>query len=179
MSWREAFSARRRLLAVAVVLPLALGGCNIHPLYGAAAPGDVTVQEKLAGIVVDQVPDRLGHYLVQELGFALDGSGTDKAKPRYRLSITTTESVGSAIVNSINGTATSAYIYGTATYTLKRIGTDEAIYTGVASANATYTRNEQRFASVRAARDAEIRVAEQLAEQIRNRLAAKLATNQG
>ncbi|MFO1150189.1 MAG: LPS assembly lipoprotein LptE [Alsobacter sp.] len=178
MSWREA-PHRRRLLAAALLLPLALGGCNIHPLYGAAAPGDVTTQDKLAGIVIDQVPDRFGHYLVQELGFALDGSGTDSAKARYRLSIKTTESVNSSIVNTITGNATAAYVSGSANYTLTRIGTDEVVYSGSASAIASYTRNEQRFASVRAARDAEIRVAEQLAEQIRNRLAAKLSTTKG
>jgi LPS-assembly lipoprotein len=179
MSSHETLFRRMGLLAPALVLPLLTGGCNIHPLYAAATPGDVSVQEKLAGIVIDQVPDRFGHYLVQELGFELDGSGTDSAKARYRLSIKTTETVGSSIVNTITGTATSAYIYGTANYTLKRIGTDDVIFTGTATANASYSRNEQRFASVRAARDAEIRVAQQLADQIRNRLAAKLASTQG
>jgi LPS-assembly lipoprotein len=42
--------------------------------------------------------------------------------------------------------------------------------------SASYDRFPQRFASVRAARDAEIRVAKLLADQIRTRVAAHLAT---
>jgi LPS-assembly lipoprotein len=176
MSWRESrFPSRRMALAAAFLLPLATAGC-IHPLYG-PSPSGGTVQNDLAAIVIDKVPDRFGHYLVQELGFDLDGSGTGSVTPRYRLSIKTTETVSGSIVSTLNGTATLATIYGTAAFKLTPIDSDEPVLlTDSAAATASYNRNEQRFASVRAARDAEIRVAEQLAEQIRNRIAAKFAT---
>ena len=49
------------------------------------------------------------------------------------------------------------------------------ITTGTATAQATYDRFNQRFATVRAARDAEIRLAKTLAEQVKTRLAATLS----
>ena len=47
---------------------------------------------------------------------------------------------------------------------------------GKAVGNASYDRSQQRFANVRAARDAEIRLARSLAEQIRVRISAALAS---
>ena len=47
---------------------------------------------------------------------------------------------------------------------------------GSATGTATYDRGVQRFATVRAERDAEIRLAKTLAEQIKTRLAAGFAT---
>ncbi len=48
--------------------------------------------------------------------------------------------------------------------------------TGKATATASYDRSAQRFATVRAARDADIRLAKVLSEQIRTRLSAALAS---
>lgn len=173
MSSPDRWSLRRALrLAAVLALPLAAAAC-IHPLYGPTASGE-SMQAKLSGIVIDRVPDRFGHYLVQELGFDLNGSGTE-GKARYRLAITTTESVQSSIVSTITGMATSATLIGNANYVLVETATGQEVLKATAVATASYTRNDQRFASVRAARDAEIRVAEQLAEQIRTRIAARLA----
>ena len=55
------------------------------------------------------------------------------------------------------------------------LGGGDAILTGSAFASASSDRSPQRFAAVRAARDAEIRAARQLAELIRTRVAAGLA----
>jgi LPS-assembly lipoprotein len=49
------------------------------------------------------------------------------------------------------------------------------VLTGVASANASYDRSQQRYNDLRAARDAEIRLARSLADEISLRLAAQLA----
>lgn len=174
MSSPDRWSLRRLArLALVIGLPLPAMGC-IHPLYGPTASGEA-LQTKLSGIVIDRVPDRLGHYLVQELGFDLNGSGTE-GKARYRLALGATETVQSSIVSTVTGLATSATLIGTANYVLTEVTTGKQIVAGSAIATATYTRNDQRFASLRAARDAEIRVAEQLAEQIRTRLAAKLSS---
>ena len=143
-------------------------------MYGPTPSGE-PLQDRLSGIVIDRVPERFGHYLVQELGFNLNGSGTD-GKARYRLAIVTDETVRSTVVNSITGTATSATLVGTATWTLSPAAGGDPILSARDTAFATYNRNEQRFSSIRAARDAEIRVAQQLADQMRNRIAAKLAT---
>ncbi|WP_293865299.1 LPS assembly lipoprotein LptE [uncultured Alsobacter sp.] len=163
-----------RALALASTLPLVLGGC-LRPLYGTAADGSNVVAD-MSGIIVDDLPDRLGHYLVQEVRYALDGSGNETTSPRYRLTMSATETVQSAIVNTSTGRATAATLYVKVTYTLKSLPGDAPIHAGTATMTASYDRGPQRFASVRAARDAEIRIAKTLADQIRTRLAAYFAT---
>ncbi len=60
-------------------------------------------------------------------------------------------------------------------YALESVDGRRVITEGVATSTATYDRSIQRFASLRAARDAEIRLAKVLAEQIKTRIASVLA----
>ncbi|GGH33600.1 hypothetical protein GCM10007036_46360 [Alsobacter metallidurans] len=167
--------ARRTLRSGLILglLALPLAGC-FRPLYGVAAGGG-SVEAALRGIVVDEVQDRIGHYLVQELGFELNGSGEQTAA-RYRLSMTVKETIQAAVVNTTTGRADAATILATVNFTLTEIATKKQIMQAVAFGTASYDRSPQRFAAVRAARDAEIRVAKTLADQLRTRIAAKLAT---
>ena len=96
-------------------------------------------------------------------------------KPAYKLTMDLQERVASAIVSSQTGRASNATVTVTVNYTLTKFGTQDKVLTGIAVGSASYDRTVQRFASVRAARDAEIRVARNLADQIRTRLAADLA----
>jgi LPS-assembly lipoprotein len=155
------------------VLPLALAGC-FRPLYGPSAAG-APVQDVLATISVAPAGDRIGHYLVEELRFNLLNGRQEPVQPAYRLTLDLREQVSSAIVSSESGRASNATVTVTVNYALKKFGTDEQVLTGLAVGSASYDRSVQRFASVRAARDAEIRVARLLADQIRTRLAADLA----
>ena len=75
----------------------------------------------------------------------------------------------------MTGLAQSATITGDLTFTLTSLDDKKVISTGTATAQATYDRFNQRFATVRAARDAEIRLAKTLAEQVKTRLAATLS----
>jgi LPS-assembly lipoprotein len=161
------------VLAAAFVL----GGC-FRPLYGPTASGE-RVQDVLAAIEVEKVTspqgqERIGHYVRSELIFELDGSGQPKPK-RYTLSLDTAETIQPVSVDSISGRADQAMLNGTVKFSLKGAG-GAVVLAGTARANASYQRDQQRFASVRAARDADIRVAKQLAEDIKQRLAAYFAT---
>ena len=173
----------RRTLAGALVLgPLTLGssGC-LRPMYGEAAGR--SLQASLASIEIAPVvgsattqnSERLGHYLRQELAFDLDGSGAPAAKA-YRLNITVTTSNVAPTVDSGTGRADATTLSALAVYALEPIGGGLPVTQGRAIANASYDRSPQRFAIVRASRDAELRVARTLAEQIRTRLAATLAS---
>jgi LPS-assembly lipoprotein len=171
--------ARRRTLGLAATaaLALALGGC-LRPLYGPTASGE-RLQDLLASIEVAEpitnvLQERLGHYVRSELVFMLDGSGQPKPK-RYRLTLNLNQSIQSAIVDFVTGRAESATTVGRATYTLYT-GDGRVVTTGTATASATFDRTPQRFATVRAARDAEIRLGTQLAEQIKTRIAAVMLT---
>lgn len=166
--------ARIVLLAVAT---LGLAGC-FRPLYGPTASGE-PLGVLLAGIEVAPVEsvqgqERLGHYLRSELIFDLDGSGQPSPK-RYRLLLSANERVQTPIVSSITGRAESATLLGIVAYRLQTLD-GQPVTEGTAQASASYDRSVQRFASLRAARDAEIRVAKQLSEQIKVRLASILST---
>ena len=62
---------RRRAAALALALagPALLGGC-LRPLYGGEEGAGLTVT--LRDVAVDPIPDRVGHFLRQELTFELD-----------------------------------------------------------------------------------------------------------
>ncbi|MCU0885470.1 MAG: hypothetical protein MUC44_11105 [Beijerinckiaceae bacterium] len=119
------------------------------------------------------IPDRLGHTLRNELVFLLDGRDGSAIK-RYRLQIATTERVTTTLVNSAFQRADAASVQGTATYKLLSLADGKPVVEGSVSGFATYERSPQRFANLRAAADAQQRVARHLAEQIHLQLATKL-----
>ena len=178
LSWdsaRPMISLSRRSLLRGAVLVSAFGlaGC-LQPMYGGVAGGQLRAD--LAAIKVEPIPHRVGHYLANELGFLLNGSGSEET-PKYRLVITVREKIQSPLVDSITGRATSGTLLVDADYRLIPSGQEAAIIEGTAFATASYDRSSQRFANLRAARDAEIRAAKVLAEQIQLRLATALAGN--
>ena len=78
-------------------------------------------------------------------------------------------------VSSLTNVATSATVTGEARYTLNKVEGGAQVLTGVATANASYDRSQQRYNDMRAQRDAEIRLARALSSEISLRLAAELA----
>ena len=164
------FNRRNLFRAAGAALAVSLAGC-IQPLY---APIDgVDVAAELRAVVIEPVPERLGHYLRQELVLAFDGTGGG-TPAKYTLLVTARERVLTPLVDTFSGRADSATVAVDAEYKLVPLGGGELIATGVAQSNANYDRSSQRFANIRAARDAEIRLAKALADQIRTRVAAAL-----
>lgn len=166
-------AARRRVVALLVaVAALSLAGC-IQPLYGPIGAGAPLAAE-LQAIAVDPIPDRLGHYVRNELIFALNGTGSD-TPPRYRLAVALKERVQTPILDTVTSRATSATVLVDAEYKLTSIVDEREITSGVAFGVASYDRFSNRLANVRAARDGEIRDAKVIADQIRTRVATVLA----
>jgi LPS-assembly lipoprotein len=160
-----------------LLLSLPLAGC-IQPLYGSLASGGGSVAAELQAIEVEPIKDRLGHYLENELIFGFNGTGS-RVPPRYRLFITLAEGSQSPLIDTVTGIASAANVTVTAAFHLEPAGGGPTVYAGSATVVASYDRTTQRFASVRAARDAEIRDAERLADEIRTRIAAVMATRVG
>ena len=86
------------------------------------------------------------------------------------------ERVQSPVIDTISGRATAGTIVVDAEYRLVSVSGGAPIAQGVAFSAASYDRTNQRFANIRAARDAEIRDAKALADQIQTRLAASLSS---
>lgn len=162
---------RRASLAFALAAPLFVGGC-FQPMYGGASGALLT--SELRGIKVEPIPERIGHYLSNELRFALSG-GEEDPNARYRLVVSLRQRIQAPLVDTVSGRATSGMLIVDADYRLVPIAGGEAILSGVAFGTASYDRTSNRFSNLRAARDAEIRSAKTLADQIRTRVSAALA----
>jgi len=166
MSWSD----RLRLLTV-LALAAPVAGC-FQPLYGEAAnPGLV---QALHEIEVAPVPERIGHYLTDDLISRLNGTG-QTPPPKYRLAIKLSTATTTPTIQSQIQTADSATVTGTATFTLTKIDADKPLYEGRATSSAPYDRTLQSYADLRAGRDAELRIAKSLANEIELRVAAALS----
>jgi LPS-assembly lipoprotein len=165
MSWFD-----RARAAAAVLMALGLGGC-FQPLYGEAAhPGLV---DDLRAVEVAPIKDRIGHYLGDDLISNLNGSGETPAA-KYRLTVTIAQSSQVPTVESQINAASAATVIGKATFTLTKIDGGAVLFKGDATAAAVYDRTLDSFANLRASRDAEIRIARSLADEIELRVAAAL-----
>ena len=166
MSWSRGLS-----VLAALALAAGLAGC-FQPLYGQAShPGLV---EDLRAIEVAPIKDRIGHYLADNLITDLNGTG-QTSTPKYKLTVTVSTASSTPTVSSLTNVATSATVTGEARYTLNKVEGGAQVLTGVATANASYDRSQQRYNDMRAQRDAEIRLARALSSEISLRLAAELA----
>lgn len=163
--------ARSLRVSLAVTACLILSGC-FKPMYG--GPEGAALQNDLQAIAIDPIPERAGHYLANELHFLLNGTGSE-VPPKYRLQIGLRERLQASLVDSLTQRATAGSIVIDADYKLFPIAGGPPITSGVAFTFASYDRSSQRFANIRAARDAEIRDAKVLADQIKTRLAMALA----
>jgi LPS-assembly lipoprotein len=158
---------------LALALCVTLAGC-LRPLYGAPAAGGTDVALALSSVEVDPIPDHIGHQLRNDLIFALTG-GNPVPGTRYRLGVTVSRAINATVVDTATGRADAANVILRANYTLVEVAGGKPVTSGRAEAFVSYDRTAQRFASVRASRDAEIRGARVLSDQIRTRLAAHFA----
>jgi LPS-assembly lipoprotein len=174
MSSHKLLNRRTASIALAATLLLGVTGC-FRPVYGPTASG-APVETVMAAIDVGAVnvsPTRqeFGHTLRSELVYALDGSGSNATPKRYRLTATVTDSLQTPLVSSATGRAATGTISATARWQVVEIDTGEMVLSGSANGAASYDRTIQRFASLRAQRDAETRLAKLLSEQIAGRIA--------
>lgn len=177
MSSSEAALPRRVLLAAALAMAALAGGC-FQPLYSDYTSSTVggSVKTALRSVEIPEIKGLMGHYFRNELVFELDGSGDPDAQKTLRLDANIAESVEVITVDFANGRADSAVLVATATWKVTRIGTGEVVSSGTNSVRAPYERSSQRFATVRAARDAQVRAAKNLATIVRGQIAADLTS---
>lgn len=180
MSWSDI--ARHRRFAFACVAALALGACQ--PLHSRSGPvttvgadsAAINSAPSLAAIDILPIDGRVGLKIRNDLRFALTGGGEPITPPLYRLDITVQVlQAQRAIVDPYTDRAELETAGVDAAYTLVQVGTGVPVLSGNAFGRATFTRNRQRFASVRAERDAEDRASRMVVEQIRAKLLAHFA----
>lgn len=164
--------ALTRAFAAASILMVPLTGCGFRPLYGGAG------QAALTGIYVDIIPDRRGQELRQALQVRLDGSTTPApGQYRYELAIAYTLAAEGLGVQTDNSSTRTRFI-GHAKWVLRRIGVGgKTVTSGTASAvDGVNVINEQFFYGDLSAQAVERRMADMLADQIAQSIAAYLRT---
>lgn len=171
--WWSDCSSKFIRSGIIICLTLSLVGC-VKPLYGSI--NGENVKRTLSSIDVKPIPDVAGHYLREELLFNLNGGAVPEEKPSaYNLTITLSESNQAVAIDSTGNGSDAASVSITARYTLTDIG-GKTLHKGTSVASGSVDRLSQRFAAVRAFREAKIRIAKSLAGQIETELAAYFAS---
>ena len=169
MSWFN----RNSKICLITLCALTLSGC-FRPLNGTFGK-DSTISAELAKIDVESFSksEVLNHYLVEDLRFEFNGGNPSK-DIRYKLKISASDGLTVPVIESSSGRADIGSIVSNVNFTLTRLETGAVLGSGTVTSSATFDRMSQRFSSARARRDAEIRDAQVMAEDIRTRVAALL-----
>jgi LPS-assembly lipoprotein len=167
-----------RFLAVAALAALT-AGC-FQPMYAEHTDGTPDLREKLMGVEIPPVDKanasreaRIGVDIRNALAFKLYGSATGMP-PTHRLVLKFQTTRSSLMVSQDTGLPTSENYGIDAQYNLIDIPTNKSVMTGTTFSRVSYDMpgSYQRFARSRALRDAEDRAAEEIAENIKTRLAS-------
>ena len=172
---RDTQRSRRAMLAAVMGMAALAGGC-LKPLYAenTASVTGASVRTTMKEVDVPEIKGLVGHYLRNELVFELDGGGEPDRTKRLKFNASVAEALEVVTVDYANGRADSAILVATATWTVTEIGSGKVLSFGTNVVRAPYERSSQRFSTVRAARDAQIRAAKNLATLIRGQMAADL-----
>jgi LPS-assembly lipoprotein len=157
------------LVAMALVAALpALSGCGFRPLYGDAGQRGST-GANLADIQISPIANRSGQMLRNTLLDRLTPQGTPRGA-RWRLDVAlASSSEGVGILQ--NETVTRVNYRLDASFQLVEVTTGKPVLVRSARSIASYNVPTSEFANVVASRDAEARAIEDIADEIRTRLA--------
>lgn len=158
------------------VLGLVLAACGFQPLYGEREHGGETLAA-LADVLIAPIPDRLGQVVRNHLLDILTPRGT-RVQARYRLTVTLRKAKeGLAFEQDESVTRFDVTI--AADYALAEIASGDTVAKGTARAIASYNVVRSDFANIAAERDAELRLARELSDEIALRLAVALGLRFG
>jgi LPS-assembly lipoprotein len=161
-------SVVRRLAAL--LLLAALAGCGFRPLYGTHA-GDPHVTSEMTSIYIRPMPDREGQLVHNALLVRFNPNGEIGAT-RFRLDVNVAVNEGQEAI-SRDATATRALITYAASYGLYEGNTE--LTSGGFDRIFSYDYVPEQYSNVSARADIGRRAAEEIADEIRNRIATYFA----
>lgn len=147
---------------------LSLSACGLRPLYGEQSSGGSTLGE-LQTVRILPISDRPGQQLHNALRNEINPRG-QPVDPRYRLAVNMRISKQEIGVRK-DETATRANLVLTGNYQLVRTADEVLMTTGTAKSIVSYNIVDSEFGTYSAEEDAQKRGVEQLAQQLRLRLA--------
>lgn len=167
MSWPKPTLMRTVLIALGLSLGLSLSACGFRPMYGKSS-ADPAVTSELASIGIPTIRDRNGQLLHNALLTRLTPKG-EPLKAVYSLHVTLT-STDTAEATLPDDTASRNLITYTATYQLFK--GERVITQGISTKQVSYDYLIQHFSDISAQDAMNRRAADQVADDIRNALAA-------
>ncbi|QND51052.1 hypothetical protein HB779_03465 [Phyllobacterium sp. 628] len=188
----QPLSGSKRLLPMGIlgcVLGMALiaGGCQVRPLYsnagpvaGAGAGVSGSVQSKLATVAITEVGGREAQVVRNNLIFLFNRGAGQPASAAYTMTLSIgVQDLSLALVqnatNDKSGQPTAGSIRMTGNYTLTRISDGKVVGKGTRLITADYDAPRQRYAVLRAQRDANNRAAREIAEALNLSVAQDLS----
>lgn len=159
-----------RTLLLFAVLALGPVGCGFRPMYGVPSGAATGVDADLAAVRIEPIKDRIGQQLRNALLQRLSPRG-EAADYTYSLQVKLSESVSNLGFRK-DTYATVANLSMSAQVVLLREGA--SILGTTVSTTVYFDHLGPRYASVATERDAEERALDQLADNIRNRVAVAI-----
>ncbi|MCM5554770.1 LPS assembly lipoprotein LptE [Pleomorphomonas sp. NRK KF1] len=154
-----------------------LAACQVRPVYApagsAVAGNNPAMVTELASIAIKGQTERVAQALINELIFQLRGGGA-LVEPKYRLDLILTTRVSDLAIRAREDIPVAKLVSLTATYTLTEVATSRVVTSDNVYATSSFDVSSQRYANVRAQRDAEDRAARAAAADIRLRLSSAL-----
>ncbi len=189
---KSGLPSRRVLLGGATIVAgaLLLSGCQLRPLYGTSSmltddgtEQTRTVQDQMAAITME-FPSygdsfaitNINQVMRNQLIFAFTRGGK-ALPPKYRLEILTDRRRAEVGVERLADVPTAYNITVNSSFVLSDIATDTTLLTGRSFASASFDFSSQRFANLRAEKDAETRATKVVAADINTRIASYFATH--
>jgi LPS-assembly lipoprotein len=166
MSWRN------RLLAIVgtSLLGAGLAGCGFHPLY--ADHGHDKLDPALASVEVNQIHDRLGQVLTNQLRDGLNPTSTG-VPARYRLEVVLTNTHYDSALRS-DGTASHTSIRMAASYVLRSLADGKPALTGNVRSDNGLDVLDNQYANTIGLQTEELRAVRDVGDQIHEKVAIYL-----
>lgn len=177
MNGRRGLRSWRWLGGLVLLGGAVLGGCGdggFRPMYGATGVGGAAAAEKLAQVDMSTIPGRVGQQLRNEFIYQSTGGGA-RVDPAYRLEVAIRESVTSTLVDTTGDARAQVYNLD-ASFKLIRISDSQVVMEGKSYSRAAFDRFSSIYSNVRAREEAENRAAKTIAEDLRTRISAYVAT---
>ncbi|HLL26373.1 MAG TPA: LPS assembly lipoprotein LptE [Xanthobacteraceae bacterium] len=162
-----------RLAGIALLAGM-LAGCfqpmyADHSLVGGTGPN---LRDAMRDVEIAKIDGRVGQEIRNDIIFELSGGQGNPTGAPYKLNMQVATNSSSTLIDAQTGLPEDETVSLDVTYKLHDVANDKIVMTDKAIARVTIDRTQQRYARVRALREAENRAAKVIAEQIRARVAS-------
>ena len=177
MARRIRQAALRVAIAAGLLAAGGLSGCGFQPLYAKNPTENTVYNQGFPQVDVGQIDNRLGQILRNELVDRINPRGVARS-PTYRLEVAAKER-RSDIVILRDSTATFAKFIVEVKWSLIDLQSNQVVTKGSNQRTSSFSISSSEYAILQAEKDARLRAATELAEDIRLRLALYFNRTEG